>query len=248
YTPTAGYTGPDSFTYKANDGTVDSPPATVALTVIAGNVLPVAQPVAQNDHYTTPHDQALVIAAPGVLGNDTRAATGGGRTAAKVSGPSHGAVTLNADGSFTYTPAPHDKGPDSFTYKANNGAADSNIATVTIAVTGTTDGPLAVNESYSLMEDTALPVPAPGVVGNDVSGPPLMAVLVTAPLHGTLSLNIVQPDGSFTYAPAPNFNGPDSFTYKANDGTTDSQNVATVGARTMAPAVRSRTALAPVSV
>src|SRR5262249_27508116 len=54
YTPTAGYTGPDSFTYKANDGTVDSPPATVALTVIAGNVLPVAQPVAQNDHYTTP--------------------------------------------------------------------------------------------------------------------------------------------------------------------------------------------------
>src|SRR5262249_22667186 len=133
----------------------------------------------------------------------------------------------------------------SFTYKANNGAEDSPPATVTIAVTGAFDGPVAVNDGYSLVENTPLPAPPPGVLGsgpggtprtalapgapgNDVSGSPLTAIPLTAPLHGALNLNIIQLDGSFTYTPAPNFNGPDSFTYKANDGTTDTQNVAMV--------------------
>src|SRR2546427_4636960 len=54
---------------------------------------------------------------------------------------------------------------------------------------------------------------------------PLIAILVNGPAHGTLSLNN---DGSFTYTPALNYNGPDSFTYKANDGQVDSPTNATV--------------------
>ena len=52
-------------------------------------------------------------------------------TAVVVTGPAHGTLTLNANGSFTYTPAANYNGPDSFTYKANDGTADSNVATVT---------------------------------------------------------------------------------------------------------------------
>lgn len=85
---------------------------------------------------------------------------------------------------------------------------------------------MATNDSYSTNEDTALTVPAPGVLGNDTDADsnPLTAVLVSGPAHGTLTLN---PDGSFTYTPSANFSGADSFTYKANDGQADS-NVATV--------------------
>ena len=80
------------------------------------------------------------------------------------------------------------------------------------------DAPVAVNDSYTTDEDTPLTWPAPGVLGNDtdVDGDPLTAVLVTGPTHGTLTLNA---DGSFTYTPAANYNGTDSFTYRANDGT-----------------------------
>ncbi len=86
--------------------------------------------------------------------------------------------------------------------------------------------PVANNDSYSTGEDTALSVPAPGVLGNDsdADSDPLTAVLVSGPAHGTLTLN---PDGSFSYTPTANYSGADSFSYKANDGTADS-NVATV--------------------
>src|SRR5262249_33299932 len=73
--------------------------------------------------------------AAGVLANDTDAEAQA-LTALLVSGPAHGSLTFNADGSFTYTPAPFFFGTDSFTYKANAGLPDSNTATVTINVTG----------------------------------------------------------------------------------------------------------------
>jgi VCBS repeat-containing protein len=222
YTPTPNYNGSDSFTYKANDGTADSNVATVAITVNAVN----DAPVAVNDAYSTNEDTALSVAAPGVLGNDTDA-DGNTLTAVKVSDPAHGTLTLNANGSFTYTPAANYNGSDSFTYKANDGTADSTVATVTITVNPVNDAPLAANDAYSVNEDTPLTVAAAdGVLKNDtdVDGNALTAVKVSDPAHGTLNLAA---DGSFVYTPAPNYNGPDSFTYKANDGTADS-NVATV--------------------
>ncbi|HSJ27868.1 MAG TPA: cadherin-like domain-containing protein [Acidimicrobiia bacterium] len=94
-------------------------------------------PVAVNDSYSTKQDTALVVsAANGVLANDTDA-DGDALTAILVAGPTNGNLTLNADGSFTYTPNSNFTGSDSFTYKARDGIADSNTATVSIQVTPT---------------------------------------------------------------------------------------------------------------
>jgi trimeric autotransporter adhesin len=91
-------------------------------------------PTAQNDSYTMLQGGTLSIAAPGVLANDTSPG-GSSLTASLVSQPSHGSLTLNSDGSFTYTPTTGFTGTDSFTYQASAGGLLSNIATVTINVT-----------------------------------------------------------------------------------------------------------------
>ena len=165
------------------------------------------------------------MAAPGVLGNDSDP-DGDPLSAVLVSGPSHGSLTLNANGSFSYTPATNFAGSDSFTYRASDGTLTSNVATVAISVTAVNDAPAAAGDAFSMAEDTALTVAAPGVLGNDADpdGDPLTAALVAGPSHGTLTLN---GNGSFNYTPAGNFTGSDSFTYRASDGTLTS-NPATV--------------------
>jgi VCBS repeat-containing protein len=165
------------------------------------------------------------VTAPGVLGNDSDADSEP-LTAVLGSGPSHGTLVLNADGSFTYAPAPDFHGTDTFTYKANDGITDSNVTTVTITVKPINDAPVAEDDAYETDEDVPLSVAAPGVLDNDsdVDGDLLTAVPDSGPSHGTL---VLIADGSFTYAPDPDFYGTDTFTYQANDGTTDS-NVATV--------------------
>jgi VCBS repeat-containing protein/predicted outer membrane repeat protein len=179
-------------------------------------------PVANNDTASTDEDTPLI---GNVLANDTDAENNA-LTAIKLSDPAHGSVTLNSDGSFTYTPAADYSGPDSFSYKANDGTVDSNVATVSITVNTVNDAPAATSDSYGTSEDTPLAVAAPGVLGNDsdTEGDTLTAVKVSDPAHGSVTLNS---DGSFTYTPAADYNGTDSFSYKANDGTTDS-NVVTV--------------------
>jgi VCBS repeat-containing protein len=221
YTPAANYSGPDSFTFKASDGTADSNVATVTITVTPVN----DAPVAGGDSYTTDEDTALTVAAPGVLGTDSDV-DGNPLTAVLVTGVTNGTLALNADGSFTYTPAANYSGPDSFTYTASDGTLDSSVATVAITVTAVNDAPVAAGDSYSTNEDTALTIAAPGVLGtdSDVDGNPLTAVLVTGVANGTLALDA---DGSVSYTPHANFNGTDSFTYKASDGTADS-NIVTV--------------------
>ncbi len=222
YTPDENFNGTDSFIYKANDGIADSDPVTVTVTVGAVNDLPVAQ----GDSYETAEDKSLVIAGPGVLTND-RDVDGDDLSAVLVEGPLHGQLTLNADGSFSYTPDENFNGTDSFTYKASDGAAGSNVATVTLTVTAQNDPPLAVDDAYAFDEDGTLVIGSQaGLLANDsdVENDALTAALVSGPAHGQLTLN---PDGSFTYTPDKNFEGSDSFTYKANDGTADG-NVATV--------------------
>ena len=86
--------------------------------------------------------------------------------------------------------------------------------------------PVAQDDAYDVDEDTVRLVSAPGVLGNDTDadGDALTAVLVNGPSHGSLKLNV---DGSFTYEPAGNYHGPDSFAYRATDGIAESS-VATV--------------------
>ena len=101
-------------------------------------------PVANNDEYSVTEDNTLNVTAPGVLGNDTDLDSDP-LAAVLVSGPANGTLTLNTNGSFTYTPNADYSGTDSFTYKANDGQDDSNVATVTITVNPVNDAPLVFN-------------------------------------------------------------------------------------------------------
>lgn len=98
-----------------------------------GSVTNPYPPLAADDRYTTNRDQSLAVAARGVLANDVSPA-GGALTAVQDTGPAHGTLTLNADGSFRYTPDTGFAGYDSFSYTANDGALSSKAATVTIRV------------------------------------------------------------------------------------------------------------------
>ncbi|GAG30690.1 unnamed protein product, partial [marine sediment metagenome] len=183
---------------------------------VAGN----QPPTANDDSYSTDEDTPLNVSAPGVLGNDTDPEEDP-LTAILVSDVSNGSLTLNSDGSFDYTPDAEWNGVDSFTYKANDGTSSGNTATVTITVNAINDAPVAADDSYSTDEDTPLNVSAPGVLGNDTDteSDPLTAILVSDVSNGSLTL---YSDGSFDYTPDGDYNGADSFTYKANDGLLDS--------------------------
>ena len=214
YTPNAEFNGSDSFRYTANDGLLDSNEATVTITVNAVN----DAPVAFDEAYATNEDNVLNVALPGVLANDTDTESDPLTSAIVVaSGPANGTLTLNADGSFTYTPDADFNGSDSFRYTANDGLLDSNEGTVTITVNAVNDAPVAVDE------DNVLNVAAPGVLANDTDteSDPLTSAIVAAsgPSNGTLTFNA---DGSFIYTPDADFNGSDSFRYTANDSLLDS--------------------------
>jgi VCBS repeat-containing protein len=213
YTPAPNYNGPDSFTYKANDGQLDSSVAAVDITVTPVN----DPPVASSGALTTAEDTA----ATGTLSaTDIDSPT---LTFSIVAGPSHGTLTAfdPATGAFTYTPSANYNGSDSFTFKANDGQADSNVATVSITVTPVNDPPVAANGTATTPEDTLL---IGSVSATDVDSSNLTYSLVAGAAHGTVTVNS---NGSYAYTPAANYNGPDSFTFKANDGQADS-NVATV--------------------
>ena len=177
-------------------------------------------PTAINDTAATNEDSPI---SGNLLANDTDPDKNA-MTVASFKQPDHGSVTVAPDGSFTYTPAANYNGADSFTYQPPTALAASNFATVSITVKAVNDAPTANTDSYDLKEDTTLTVAAAtGVLGNDtdIDANPLTAALVSGPAHGTsFTLN---PDGSFTYTPAANYNGPDSFTYTANDGTAQHQ-------------------------
>jgi len=129
YTPTVDFATQDSFSYRADNGLVSN-----VATVVIAIVDPDGPPVAVDDSYTTPVGQTLTVTAPGVLGNDVNPQPGS-MTAVRAAGPAHGTLTLNTNGSFTYTPQAGYEGADSFTYRASNGQL-SDVATVTITVTG----------------------------------------------------------------------------------------------------------------
>jgi VCBS repeat-containing protein len=215
YVHDGGGSTTDSFTYHANDGVADSNTVTVTITITTN-----VAPVADDDAYTTPEDTPRIEpSATGVLDGDTDG-NGDTLTAVLVTGPASGTLTLNADGSFTYTPNANFSGTDTFTYQASDGSLTSNVATVTITVTAVADAPVAGNDSYSTPAATVLNVPANGVLAND-SDPdgttPTAVAIAAGPTTagGTVTLNA---DGSFTYTPPAGFVGTDTFTYQATDG------------------------------
>ncbi|MGA7934073.1 MAG: Ig-like domain-containing protein, partial [Kovacikia sp.] len=232
YTPATGFSGIDSFTYQATDGSLSSNPATVTLNV-GPDIAPTAVDDSNSQYATTPGTPLNIPAIFGVLGNDSDP---DGPTLSAVAGvtttANNGTVTLNADGSFLYTPKVGFTGTDTFTYQATDSLRTSNLATVTIAV-NTNALPVAVDDSnsaYRTSPGNSLTISSlNGVLQNDNDGgdgPGLSAVAAvsTTANNGTVTLNA---DGSFLYTPKTGFSGTDTFTYRATDGI-DVSNLATV--------------------
>jgi len=210
YTPYPGFVGQDSFTYKADDGYNQSKLGWVLINVIT-------PPTATDDNYVAVKGKTLIVTAPGVLSNDTTTSDQP-MTAVKLSDPTHGQVILNTDGSFNYTPDAGYAGTDSFSYKANDGYADSNSATVTLTID---EPPVVVTHSYTVSQGSVLGIAAPGLLAgaSSVNGYTLSAKVATNPLHGTV---VVNSNGAFTYTPTASYDGIDHFNYVANDGYADS--------------------------
>jgi hypothetical protein len=134
-------------------------------------------------------------------------------------------LTLNSDGSFTYTPDANWFGVDSFVYEVSDGAL-TDIATVTFTVNSVNDVPVAVDDAYTTEAGVPLNVAPPGVMGNDydVEADILEAILIDLPMHGVVVLYL---DGSFNYIPDAAWCGVDTFAYYVFDGS-DYSNIALV--------------------
>ena len=204
FTPALNFSGSTSVTFLVNDGTVNSAAAMVSIIVTASNDAPVA--LAQN--LTTPEDTSKSIT---LTGTDTE---GDPLTYIIVSGPSNGTLTGTAP-NLTFNPTLNFNGTASFTFKANDGLADSNIATISIAVTAVNDAPTAIAQSAGTTRNTDL---ALTLSSTDPENSPLTFTVVTAPTNGTLTGTAP----NLTYRPNSNYVGADSLTFRVNDGTADS--------------------------
>ncbi|GEM_PF-1042995 len=209
YQPNPGFTGTDSFTFKANDGQLDSNVASVDITVIPINNAPAAtgQSVSTNEDVTVP----VTLTATDADGNPL--------TYAIVVAPTNGGLS-GTPPNLTYHPSTNFNGSDSFSFKANDGLVDSNTATVSITVNPVNDAPTAAPQSRVTLEDTPLSLV---LSGSDVEGDALNYSIAVAPANGTLTG--VAPN--LNYIPNANFNGTDNFSFRVNDGSVDS-NTATV--------------------
>ncbi|NLH15985.1 MAG: tandem-95 repeat protein [Phycisphaerae bacterium] len=208
YTSALDYTGMVSFDYTASDEKGGTAAGTVSVTVTRINTPPVADP----DSYVVAEDDTLTVPTPGVLENDSDADSDP-LTALVIAGPSHGSLTLNLDGSFSYTPSANYNGSDSFTYTANDGLADSTPATVSIIISPVNDNPVADNDSATTTQNTPIAV---SVLANDsdIDGDSLAITDVTAPTNGTAVIS----GTTITYTPNTGFFGTDSFAYSIRDG------------------------------
>jgi len=216
YTHNGSATASDTFVFSVTDGNGGTANATVTVTVLGAPVVNLP-PVA--------FAQALTVLTGGTLGGTLTGSDPEGAPLAfsLLSGTTNGSVVVNVDGTFTYTHNGGASTSDSFLFEVFDGFHTSN-ATVTITVTtlppppppAPNGAPVVVDDSLS----TPFEEPVDGVAtGTDPDGDALTFSLVTEPTNGTIVFN---PDGTFTYTPNDGFEGTDSFTFIANDGTDDS--------------------------
>ena len=207
YEPFANYNGVDSFMYEISDGKGGTTNSTINVTVTSVNDVPVAA----NDFLAVNEDIAKTSG--NLTGNDTDA-DGDTLSISSVSQGTNGTVVNNGNGTITYTSAANFSGTDSFTYTVSDGKGGTDTATVNVLVAAVNDKPVAVSDSLITDEDTAK------ISGNlitndtDVEGDTLSVIAVTQGSNGTVVNN---GNGTVTYTPSANYNGPDSFTYRVSD-------------------------------
>jgi len=204
YTPEANYNGLDSFTFKASDGILDSNTAQVSISITGVN----DAPTSTSDSKRMLKDTLLNIP---LIANDIDGDT---LTYSVVTAPEHGTVSITGS-TATYTPEANYNGSDIFTFKVNDGTVDSNTASVTITIESVNDAPVSTTASATSAEDTSVEI---ALTATDMDGDTLTYSVVTAPEHGTVSIT----GSTATYTPEANYNGSDSFTFKASDGLVDS--------------------------
>ena len=232
YRPNPDFTGTDSFTYTVTDGTV-----TVTYTITV-TVTPVNDPpVARDDVAATREDTPVVI---DVLGNDSD--TEGDPLTVVAASALNGTVTVNADGTITYQPRPDFSGTDTITYRVSDGQGGFATASVVVTVAPVNDAPVATDTSVTVAEDTTLTGSLPPAT--DPDGDPVVYGLGSPAGNGTVTVN---PDGTYSYRPNPDFHGTDSFTFTVSDGTATSTYTVTVTVTPVndAPVARGDTAVVP---
>ncbi|EOV0921133.1 tandem-95 repeat protein, partial [Vibrio parahaemolyticus] len=202
-TPTADWNGSETLTFTATDPSGESVSQTVNFTVA-----PVADIVA--DSVTVVEDTPTIIK---VLGNDTFEGDDKVVSLDTNNGPANGTVSINPDGSVTYTPNDNYHGTDSFTYIVTSGGVSESI-TVNVDVTPVNDAPVAKDDIATTQEDTAVTI---DVLSNDtdVDGDKLSIQSATVP-EAQGKVEIV--DGKLVFTPAENFNGHAEITYTVTDG------------------------------
>lgn len=218
YTPAVSFSGSDSFTYRVNDGAVDSAPATVDVTV---DPAPNNAPAADAKNVAgVPEDGNRSI---DLSGSDVD----GDPLTFEATQPAHGSLTTLAPASdcdastpsqctatVGYTPDADYHGSDSFTYTVDDGTTSSTAATVTITVTPVNDAPVATDGEVGGPQDTDLSVALDTLVSDvETSAADLTYTIVTNPSHGTLSGS----GATRTYTPTAGYTGSDSFTYSVSD-------------------------------
>ncbi|AUC76246.1 Ig-like domain-containing protein [Olleya sp. Bg11-27] len=219
YTPNAGFTGEDTFTYTICD---DGSPQACDTATVYIEVLPVSgpgneAPIANADTATTPEGTPINIP---VISNDFDP-DGDTITVTNTTTPDNGTVTVDPTGVITYTPNDGFTGEDTFTYTicddANPALCDTATVTVTVQPTDTPNTTNANDDAYFTTPTS--PLTANVLVNdNDIEGNNQTVTDNTNPTNGTVTIS---PNGDFTYTPNPGFSGTDSFTYTICDDNTD---------------------------
>jgi VCBS repeat-containing protein len=217
YTPNQNFSGQDGFTYTVMLAGGGTDTATVTIDVAAPPPAPNALPVAGTDAVAAQFETALVIQVADLLANDSDPDNDILAFTGIQLAPGNGTAVFDAAaGTIIYTPNAGFTGADAFAYMITDGTTPvPGIVNITVAASTVNAAPVASNDSATGDEDTVI---AGNVLGNDTdaNGDALTATLLVQATNGVVVLN---PDGSFTYTPDANFNGADSFTYRASDGT-----------------------------